>query len=207
MMHPAIPIVLISLLISLLEEDEKPPPQKPAPQENVVLLPDADGKTGTLTVTTPSGEVVLDRPYAGADVFAQGRIERREEDAAAVQKRYAAALGARPPPPVLFTVYFVFGKDELTAESLAQFDRIKAELAARPAPEVVVTGHTDRVGAVAFNDTLSLKRADTVRDALIAAGIGSGQIATAGRGEREPAVPTADEVAEPRNRRVEITVR
>jgi outer membrane protein OmpA-like peptidoglycan-associated protein len=208
MMHPAIPIVLISLLISLLEEDKKPPPEKSEPaRENVVLLPDADGKTGALTVTTPSGAVVLESPYAGADVFERGRIERREEDAAAVQKRYAAALGARPPPPVSFTMYFIFGKEELTAESLAQFDRIKAELAVRPAPEVVVIGHTDRVGAVAFNDALSLKRAEVVRNALIGAGIGVGQISTAGRGEREPAVPTADEVSEPRNRRVEITVR
>ena len=208
MMHPAIPIVLISLLISLLEEDKKPPPEKPEPaKENVVLLPDADGRTGAVTVTTPSGTVVLDRPYAGADVFAEGRIERREEDAAAVQKRYAAALGARPPAPISFTVYFVFGRDELTAESIAQFDRIKAELAVRPAPEVVVIGHTDRVGAVAYNDALSLKRAETVRDVLVGAGIPGGQISTAGRGEREPAVPTTDEVAEPRNRRVEITVR
>ena len=208
MMHPAIPIVLISLLISLLGEDSKPPPEKPEPpQENVVLLPDADGKTGALTVTTPSGAIVLDRPYAGADVFARGRVEGREHDADTVQKRYAAALGARPPAPVSFTVYFVFGREELTADSLALFDRIRAELATRPAPELVVTGHTDRVGAVAYNDALSLKRAETVRDVLVSAGIKTGQISTAGRGEREPAVPTADEVPEPRNRRVEITVR
>ena len=207
MMHPAIPIVVIAALIGLLEE-EKPPPQKPeAPQEKIVLLPDADGKSGALTITTTSGEIVLDRAYAGADVFAQGRVERSDEDAAAVQRRFSAALGARPPHPVSFTVYFVFGKDELTAESLAQFDRVKAELATRPAPEVVVTGHTDRVGAVAYNDVLSLKRAEMVRDALVAAGVRSAQIEPAGRGEREPAVPTADEVAEPRNRRVEITVR
>jgi outer membrane protein OmpA-like peptidoglycan-associated protein len=207
MMHPAIPIVAIALLIGLLEE-EKPPPQKPeTAKEKIVLLPDADGKAGQLTVTTPGAEIVLDRAYAGADVFSQGRLERSEEDAAGVEKRFSAALKARPPQPVSFTVYFVFGRDELTAESLAQFDRIKAEVASRPAPEVVVTGHTDRVGAVAFNDALSLKRAGMVRDALVSAGIGSAQIETAGRGEREPAVPTADEVAEPRNRRVEITVR
>ena len=56
-----------------------------------------DGKAGALTVTTPRGEVVLDRAYAGADVYAQGRVERSEEDAAAVRKRFSAALGARPP--------------------------------------------------------------------------------------------------------------
>ena len=208
MMHPAIPIVVISLLIGLLGEEKKPPPEKPEPpKERIVLLPDADGKTGALSVTTEGAEVVIDRPYAAAEIFSRGRVERRDEDAAAVQQRYSRALGARPPHPVSFTVYFVFGKDELTPESLAQFDRIKAELAARPAPEVVVIGHTDRVGAVDYNDALSLKRAETVREALIAAGIQASQIEAAGRGEREPVVPTADEVAEPRNRRVEITVR
>ena len=58
-----------------------------------------------------------------------------------------------------------------------------------------------------YNDTLSLKRAETVRTALIAAGIAAGQIEIAGRGERELAVQTADEIAEERNRRVEILVR
>ena len=205
MMHPAIPIVLISLLIALLEEDKKPEKPETA-KEKIVLLPDADGKTGALSIETPSGQVVLDRAYGGADVFPGGRVERSEEDAGAVRKRFSAALGAQPPQPVSFTVYFLFDKDELTAESLAQFDRIKAEVAARPAPEVVVIGHTDRVGAVVYNDALSLKRAESVRSTLIAAGIRA-PIETAGRGEREPAIPTADEVSEPRNRRVEIMVR
>ena len=206
MMHPAIPIVLISLLITLLEEDKKP--QKPElPSEKIVLLPDAEGKAGALSIATPSGRILLDRAYAGADVFSQGRVERSEEDAVAVRKRFSAALGAQPPQAISFTVFFVFDKDELTAESLAQLERIKAALAARPAPEIVVIGHTDRVGAVAYNDSLSLKRAETVRGVLVAAGIRAEQIETAGRGEREPVVVTADEVAEPRNRRVEVMVR
>lgn len=207
-MHPAIPIAVIAALITLLEEEKKPPPAPPEPaREKIVLLPDADGKTGAVVVTTNAAEVVLDRAYAGAQVFGTGRVERRDEDDAAVRDRYREVLGARPPAPVSFIVYFVFDKDELTAESLAQFDRIKAELASRPAPEIVVIGHTDRIGAVEYNDALSLKRAGTVRAALVDAGIRSEQIETAGRGEREPAIATADEVAEPRNRRVEITVR
>jgi len=203
-MHPAIPIILIGALISLFEE-EKPPPEKP--RERIVLLPDQDGTTGRVIVTTNSGELVLDKPYASADVYAQGKVEQVGEAEATVRQRFGAALDARPPAPVSFTVYFVFDKDELTAQSLQQFGRIKTELAARPAPEVVVIGHTDRVGAVPYNDALSLKRAGTVRSALIAAGIPAAQIDIAGRGEREPAVPTADEVDEPRNRRVEILVR
>jgi outer membrane protein OmpA-like peptidoglycan-associated protein len=54
---------------------------------------------------------------------------------------------------------------------------------------------------------LSLRRAERCRDELIKLGIPKVRISVAGRGEREPEVPTADEVAEPRNRRVEISVR
>ena len=71
----------------------------------------------------------------------------------------------------------------------------------------MVIGHTDRVGAVPYHDTLSLRRAERVRDELVKVGIAAERIRVAGRGEREPLVATPDEVAEPRNRRVEITVR
>ena len=69
-----------------------------------------------------------------------------------------------------------------------------------------VTGHTDRAGPAEYNMLLSLRRADAVREALATRGIAAGRISVAGRGEAEPAVPTADGVAEPANRRVEIIV-
>jgi len=84
---------------------------------------------------------------------------------------------------------------------------MRSALAALPAAEVVVTGHTDRVGSVEANDRLSLARAEAVRDLLVAAGVARSAVTAVGRGEREPAVPTADEVAEARNRRVEIKIR
>jgi outer membrane protein OmpA-like peptidoglycan-associated protein len=70
-----------------------------------------------------------------------------------------------------------------------------------------VIGHTDRVGADDANDALSLQRAQTMREAMLGLGIPPARIRAAGRGEREPLVPTADGVEEPRNRRVEINVR
>ncbi|MGH8751809.1 MAG: OmpA family protein, partial [Burkholderiales bacterium] len=82
-----------------------------------------------------------------------------------------------------------------------------AEIARRPAPEVVVIGHTDAVGTLEYNDTLSLQRAKKVRDDLVKLGIPTEHIRVAGRGKRELLVPTRDEVSEPRNRRVEISVR
>jgi outer membrane protein OmpA-like peptidoglycan-associated protein len=70
-----------------------------------------------------------------------------------------------------------------------------------------VIGHTDRVGSELRNDQLSLQRAQRVKTLLIPLGIPENRIVTAGRGEREPVVSTADNVDEPKNRRVEINVR
>jgi outer membrane protein OmpA-like peptidoglycan-associated protein len=70
-----------------------------------------------------------------------------------------------------------------------------------------VIGHTDSVGSEEANDLLSLQRAQSVLQVLIETGISALSIDATGRGEREPLVITADGVDEPRNRRVEISVR
>ena len=74
-------------------------------------------------------------------------------------------------------------------------------------PDVVVIGHTDKVGTDAINDPLSRQRAEVVRNALLARGIAADKVQAIGRGKREPVVATAEGVAEARNRRVEIQVR
>lgn len=174
--------------------------------ERVVLLPSADGSRSAVVQRSGQGEVVLGEPYA-ATVRRAGAVETYRSSPEEVQERFGKALGAQPQRAKSFIVYFVEGKDELTAESLPELDRVKAEIAAREAAEIIVVGHTDRVGNVSGNDALSVKRAQVVRDALVAAGFPEKIMDVAGRGEREPLVPTDDEVAEPRNRRVEITVR
>ena len=73
--------------------------------------------------------------------------------------------------------------------------------------EVLVIGHTDTDGAAEANDALSLKRAKVVSKLLVDKGVSENKIEPVGRGERELLVPTADEVAEAKNRRVEIIVR
>jgi len=57
------------------------------------------------------------------------------------------------------------------------------------------------------NDRLSLERAQTVSNLLIARGLAPGAVTAVGRGERDPQVPTGAQIAEQKNRRVEITVR
>jgi outer membrane protein OmpA-like peptidoglycan-associated protein len=85
--------------------------------------------------------------------------------------------------------------------------KVIAELTRRPGAEIVVIGHTDRVGLLADNDALSIKRAQTMARIFEQRGVARALLQAVGRGEREPLVATADEVPEPANRRVEVTVR
>ena len=106
-----------------------------------------------------------------------------------------------------YTLYFLEGRDELTAESIAELDKVFAEIKLRPLPDIVVIGHTDTVGSLPFNDKLSLARAERLREMLVGLGLPAERIEAAGRGKRELLVPTEDNISEPRNRRVEINVR
>jgi len=109
--------------------------------------------------------------------------------------------------PTSFVLHFLEGRDELTPESKAELDKVLAELKRRPLPDIVVIGHTDTVGTLAYNDKLSLARAERVRDMMVALGIPASRIQVAGRGKRELVVQTDENVSEARNRRVEINVR
>ena len=176
------------------------------PQGTVVLLPDAQGKDTAVLVSQDGGALLLDKPYAAAELTSKGPL-KATSSAEQVQAQFGAALAARPASPQQFTLYFVEGKDEFTDESRRAFDGVLGEIARRPVPDVLVIGHTDKVGNDAFNDALSRQRAEVVRKALVARGIAPESIVVVGRGKREPIVPTADGVAEARNRRVEILVR
>ena len=177
------------------------------PRETYVILPDSDGQAGKLTVTPKTGQALeLQGAYAAAQA-SSGSANRRALDEKATKEMFAEALSARPPQPLRFTLYFLEGSDELTADSKRKVEEIFAAVRQRPAPDVVVVGHTDRVGSIADNDRLALRRAEKIRADFLRQGLTGENVQAAGRGEREPLVATADEVAEPKNRRVEILVR
>ncbi|HUH93270.1 MAG TPA: OmpA family protein [Casimicrobiaceae bacterium] len=177
-----------------------------ASRGTVVLLPEQDGRPAAVAVKQGDKEVVLSEPYAAAHATAIGPRAYRSSPEE-VQARFGPALAAQPSRAASFTLYFVEGRDEFTDESRQIVDRILTEIAKRPVPDVLVVGHTDAVGNDAFNDALALQRAETVRAALIKLGIPANDVRAISRGKREPAIPTPDGVAEPRNRRVEILVR
>ena len=177
---------------------------RPAPQETVVVLPGPDGKVGTVVVQRGETRQVLNQPYAASR---SGENQVATLSATEVRDSFGGTLQALPARPTAFVLYFITGTDELTADSKAELQGVLAALKDRPLPDVLVIGHTDTMGDAAVNDRLSAQRADTVKGFLVEIGIAAERIRTAGRGERELLVPTADEVDEPRNRRVEINVR
>lgn len=174
--------------------------------ERVVLLPSSDGAASAVVVRDKKGEQVLDKPYAALR-RSLGENQAYRSSPEDVQERFGATLAARPARASAYVLHFEPGGSQLTAESQAALAVIRQEIAERPASEVTVIGHTDRVGSAEANDRLSLKRAEGIRDLLVEAGVRSDKLEAVGRGERDPLVPTADEVDEPKNRRVEINVR
>ncbi|MGH8641747.1 MAG: OmpA family protein [Burkholderiales bacterium] len=180
------------------------------PPQLVVVLPEADGKVGTVVVTgvEGGGSTTLNKPYAAARVdTVGGKSEPRTVSENEVKKSFGGALAAQPIRPISLQLYFLEGTDEYTPESKEAFEKVFAEIARRKVAEIAVNRHTDTYGSIQYNDALSLKRAARVRNDFTGRGIPTDSISIAGRGEREPVVPTADEVSEARNRRVEISVR
>jgi outer membrane protein OmpA-like peptidoglycan-associated protein len=180
---------------------------QPAPREEiVVVLPSADGHTGTVIVQRGGEHHVLNQPFAASRLRGEQSAMAQLSDAE-VHQSFGVALEALPARPTKFLLYFVTATDELTDESKEELKQILAELKQRPVPDIMVIGHTDTVGELEANDLLSAQRAERMKGFLVEIGIPGRQIQTAGRGERELLVPTADNIDEPRNRRVEINVR
>jgi len=175
----------------------------------VVLLPDPEGtNVGRANVENTSGAVDLDSARDATRIRTNERPSSvTTMSDAEVQQIFGEALAALPPPPRRFVLNFRFESDELTDQARALLPEILRVVHDHPLANVVVTGHTDTMGTSEANFELGLKRASTVRSLLIAAGLDASQIELSSLGETDPLVPTADDTAEPRNRRVDIAVR
>jgi outer membrane protein OmpA-like peptidoglycan-associated protein len=126
-----------------------------------------------------------------------------------VFKIFGEALSAQPEPPLRFLLYFMSGTTEMTAESQRRIPDILGAIEAHKSRDISISivGHTDRVGSREANYKLGLERADSIKAILVSNGIDPSVIEVASHGEDNPLVKTEDKVAEPRNRRIEITVR
>jgi OOP family OmpA-OmpF porin len=208
MMHGGLALCVLGL--ALLGACAQPPPRSTGSKVILVVLPKPpDGHVGSVMVRPLQGgkTVLVDKPYVEASLRDSKTVRTSPIDRKDVNETFGKALASLPEQPTSYLVYFVEGTDELNPTATRAIDRVVAEVAARPSPEIAVIGHTDFVGSDQYNDTLSLQRALRVRDLLVRRGIPAKIIQAAGRGKREPVVQASDDVAEPRNRRVEIIVR
>jgi outer membrane protein OmpA-like peptidoglycan-associated protein len=182
-------------------------PSRPG-QALIVLLPDANGSVGRARVSNESGSADLSSERDATHVAANqppGPISTLGEPD--VKRIFGDALSALPPAPRHFTLYFRFESDDLTSESRLLVPEILKTVKERAVPDVAVVGHTDTTGTSKANFELGLKRATTVRNLLVKAGLDASSIEVTSHGEADLLIHTADETAEPRNRRVEIAVR
>jgi outer membrane protein OmpA-like peptidoglycan-associated protein len=176
----------------------------------VVLLGDPDGTVGQAVVSSAAGAGMVDLTADRAATTVTGRrgpSPPMSLDAASIEKEFGATLAGLPMAPEAFTLYFRLESDELTDDSRALLPGVLKAVAGRPAPEVGVVGHTDTTGDQKSNYALGLERATRVRTLLIGAGVDMSLIDVSSLGESDLRIQTADNTLEPRNRRVEISVR
>jgi outer membrane protein OmpA-like peptidoglycan-associated protein len=178
----------------------------------IILLPDPDGKTGVVRVSTPGGSQVLDRPGYATEVAGAGAppTAPKPMDESEIKGIFGSALPVQTDLTsrfVSFTLYFDRDTIRLTPESKDLVTKVAKTIKTRRSNEVFVVGHTDRVGTQEYNLELSLRRASYVRDMLVSGGIQASTLVVSFHGEAMPLVNTEDEVAEPLNRRVEVIVR
>jgi len=104
-------------------------------------------------------------------------------------------------------ISFDVGSAAIKPQLRAVLDPFVSSLQGDPSAQITIVGHTDSTGSDAFNNKLSIERADSVRDYIVTRGVAAGRVATAGRGDREPIADNNTEAGRAKNRRVEIFLR
>ena len=129
-----------------------------------------------------------------------------------LQLKFGAPAVAVPPPPAPVTqapsymVFFDWDRSNLSDQALATIQQAANAYKTKGNARITATGHTDTTGPESYNMALSLRRANTVKDALVRNGVPATAIAVIGKGETQLLVQTGDGVREPQNRRVEIVI-
>ena len=119
---------------------------------------------------------------------------------------HGTASATLPPETHAYRVYFDFDKANISAEAQQIIDRVANEAKATPKVHIHLVGKADLAGTDAYNMGLSHRRANAVRAALTQDGVPTDEIEERWVGMREPPVPTARGVREPRNRVVEVNL-
>lgn len=197
-----LPPLLLLFLLLLLGACATPAPAVPA--SYVTLMASPDGSVGKVLLTGPRGTWLIEQARYAAPL--DGSAAPAPVDEARFQHDFAEALAAQPLLPETFVLYFDSGV-QLSAASRAKVPAILASAARRASADMTLVGHTDTVGEGDHNEILSLQRAQWTAAWLKAQGLKVDSVTLHAQGERQLRVPTPDAQREPRNRRVEITIR
>ena len=119
-----------------------------------------------------------------------------------------------PPPPkptsekVTFAAdtFFDFDKAVLKPEGKAKLDDLTSKIKNITLEVIIAVGHTDGVGSDAYNQKLSLRRAEAVKAYMVSKGIEANRVYTEGKGEKQPVADNKSTEGRAKNRRVEIEV-
>ena len=178
-------------------------------KDTIVLVQDADGKVGQLTVTTKGGAKTLTVPNTMVEVTGIGKSpsDPKKIDQSQIDSLFTDSIKALPLEPISFLLYFLHNSTELTPESKSFIPEVLSLVNKRDFYEISIIGHTDTTGNDKYDMRLSSARSEAVRDILLSHGIRSGQMELRYHGKRDPVVRTGDNVREPRNRRVEVVVK
>jgi outer membrane protein OmpA-like peptidoglycan-associated protein len=106
-----------------------------------------------------------------------------------------------------YLVFFDWDRADLTDRARQIIGEAATNSRSSRATRIEVSGHADRSGTPAYNQRLSQRRAEAVAAELVRRGVDRDEIGVQAFGESRPLVPTADNVREPQNRRVEIVLR
>lgn len=178
-----------------------------APQSTVVLVPDADGHVGRIQVEGAGGAVVLEQANtASAASTGEKPSPAKPLEETRIKQIWADALAAMPDRPVTFQLYFSSGTADLLPEAKELVGQAVVLARKRPNVFIMIAGHADAVGSDEVNDRISRRRAEVVRAMVIDQGLPASAIVASSHGKRNPLVATKDGVAEPRNRRVTLTL-
>ncbi|WFP51073.1 OmpA family protein [Methylomonas sp. EFPC3] len=171
----------------------------------LVLLEDHDGSTGKVTFSSPAGETLIETAGYGAALTNDKTVFKVEQQR--IEKDFGRALASEPVRPEVYLLYFETGGAKLTQESAALIPKIIEAAGKHPAADISVIGHTDTVGNADKNEKLARERAVEVSRLFDPSKLDVKEVTVTSHGEKNLLVKTPDETAEPKNRRVEVTIR
>ena len=147
---------------------------------------------------------------------AEQRAAQQQANAAAAQERVRALEAQlrdmeaqqteRGLLVTLGDVLFAFNKAELSAQAAPRLDKLANFLRQFPDRKLLIEGYTDSVGGDSYNQELSDRRAQAVRDALVQRGVDTSRITARGYGKAHPVADNASPEGRAMNRRVEIVI-